>query len=58
MRSRKQTVALAVSVVGLLLLVLIQILSWREHRRLNSGAFLLLIFVIAPLLTKDRGGTR
>jgi uncharacterized membrane protein (DUF441 family) len=58
MRSRKQTVALAVSVVGLLMLVLIQILSWREHQRLNSGAFLLLVFIIAPLFTKDRSDTR
>ncbi len=37
------------SLVGLVLLIAVQILSWREHGRLNSGAFLLLIPILGPL---------
>jgi hypothetical protein len=46
--------AIAVSLIALGLLVLVQILSWRQHRRLNSGAFLLLILVMGPLLPTGR----
>jgi hypothetical protein len=56
MPSRQRTVEIAVSLFGLILLLLIQILSWREHRRLNAGAFLLLILIIGPLLPRHRGG--
>ena len=54
MTSRERRVAVAVSLVSLVLLLLVQILSWREHRRLNPGAFLLLIFVLGPLLSLRR----
>jgi hypothetical protein len=46
----RRKLARAVSLIALLLLVVLQVLSWREHRRLNPGAFLLLILVIGPLL--------
>ena len=45
-----------VSVVALLLLIAVQVASWHEHRRLNSGAFLLLIFVIGPLFAGRQKG--
>jgi hypothetical protein len=54
MPSRTRKIAVAVSLAGLVLIVLLQILSWREHGRLNAGAFLLLILVLAPLVAKDR----
>ena len=57
MPSRQRTFEVAVSLFSLILLLLIQILSWREHRRLNAGAFLLLILVIGPLLPRRRGRT-
>lgn len=48
--ARQRKIAIAVSLAALVLLLLLQILSWREYGRLNSGAFLLLILVIGPLL--------
>jgi hypothetical protein len=54
MTSRERKLAVAVSLIGLVLLVAVQILSWREHGRLNPGAFLLLIFVLGPLFTLRR----
>jgi uncharacterized membrane protein len=56
MTDNQRTMAIAVSLIGLVLLVVLQILSWREHRRLNSGAFLLLILILGPLLASRRGG--
>ncbi len=51
---RERRVAIAVSLIGLVLLLAVQILSWREHQRLNPGAFLLLIFVLGPLFSLRR----
>ena len=45
-----------VSVVAVVLLIAVQVASWHEHRRLNSGAFLLLIFVIGPLFAGRQKG--
>ena len=56
MPDRQRRIAVAVSLSALVLLVLVQILSWREHGRLNSGAFLLLILVMGPLLPRGRSG--
>ncbi|HYC31008.1 MAG TPA: hypothetical protein VEB59_01905 [Gemmatimonadales bacterium] len=42
------------SAIALLLLVAVQVLTWREHRHLNPGAFLLLILVIGPLFARGR----
>jgi putative effector of murein hydrolase LrgA (UPF0299 family) len=54
MEERHRSIAVAVSIVGLVLLLLIQVLSWRKHGRLNSGAFLLLIPIMSPLFVKSR----
>ncbi len=54
---RQRTIAVAVSLVALTLLVLVPVLSWREHRRFNPGAFLLLVLVAGPLLAARREGT-
>ena len=54
MMTRERKLAVAVSLIGLVLLLAVQILSWREHRRLNPGAFLLLIFVLGPLFSMRR----
>jgi hypothetical protein len=54
MPSRDRSIAVAVSIIGLVLLLLIQILSWRKHGRLNSGAFLLLIPILSPFFVKSR----
>ncbi|MBA2459692.1 MAG: hypothetical protein H0V43_12170 [Gemmatimonadales bacterium] len=51
---RQRIFALAVSLTALVLLVLVQVLSWREHGRFNAGAFLLI--VLASL--RARGTTR
>ena len=53
---RRPTFAFAVSVVALLLLLAVQAASWHQHRRLNAGAFLLLIFVIGPLFAGRQNG--
>ncbi|HEV8176617.1 MAG TPA: hypothetical protein VGP44_02900 [Gemmatimonadales bacterium] len=34
----------------------VQAASWHQHRRLNAGAFLLLIFVIGPLFAGRQNG--
>jgi hypothetical protein len=47
---------LVVSVVAVLLLIGVQVASWHQHRRLNPGAFLLLIFVVGPLFAHRRKG--
>lgn len=56
MTSRQRTFSIAVSLIGLALLLLLQILSWRQHRRLNAGAFLLLIPILSPFYTRNRNG--
>ncbi len=57
MRLRRTTFPQAVSVIALLLLIGVQVASWHERRQLNSGAFLLLIFVIGPLFAGRQNGT-
>jgi hypothetical protein len=49
MPSGRPTFPVVVSIIAILLLIAVQVASWLEHRRLNSGAFLLLIFAVAPL---------
>ena len=44
-----RTLARIVSLIGLVILIAVQVLSWRDHGRLNSGAFLLLIPILGPL---------
>jgi hypothetical protein len=58
MSSRQRSFAIAVSIFGLVLLLLIQFLSWRNHGRLNAGAFLLIIPIMGPLFVRPpRGGS-
>jgi hypothetical protein len=54
MPTRERTIGIVVSLTGLVLFLLIQIVSWRNDRRLNPGAFLLLIFIIGPLFARGR----
>ncbi len=56
MPTRERRIAIGVSLGALVLLALVQILSWRDYGRLNSGAFLLLILVIGPLIPTRWGG--
>ncbi len=58
MSSRTRSFAIAVSLVGMALLLLIQFLSWRNHGPLNPGAFLLVIMIVGPLFTRRETGTR
>jgi len=51
---RQRIFALAVSLTALVLLVLVQVLSWREHGRFNPGAFLLIVLVAGPLFAARR----
>ena len=53
----RRSIALAVSAIALLLLIAVQVLTWREHRQFNSGAFLLMIFVIGPLFVGRHKGS-
>ncbi len=52
----RPTFPFAVSVVALLLPLAVQAASWHQHRRLNAGAFPLLIFVIGPLFAGRQNG--
>ena len=52
MEIRHRSVAVAISILGLVLLLILQVLSWRKHGRLSSGAFLLLIPILSPLFAK------
>jgi hypothetical protein len=58
MANRRRRLAVAISLGAIVMLALVQVLSWREHRRLNPGAFLLLILVIGPLLPGRWSGRR
>jgi hypothetical protein len=55
---RQRTIALGISLVALALLLLVQVLSWREHRRFNPGAWLLIVLVVAPLFGARRSDAR
>jgi hypothetical protein len=52
----RSTFPVVMSVIAILLLIAVQVASWLEHRRLNAGAFLLLIFGVAPLFAARRKG--
>lgn len=56
MPPRQRTIALAVSLVALALLLLVQVLTWREHQRFNPGAWLLLALVLGPPMAARRSG--
>jgi hypothetical protein len=53
MPTRERTIGIVVSLTGLVLFVLIQIVSWRKEGRLAPGAFLLLILMIGPLFKRE-----
>ena len=54
----QRTIAVAVSLLALTLLLLVQFLSWREHRQFNAGAWILLVLVVGPLFVARRSGAR
>jgi di/tricarboxylate transporter len=55
---RQRTVALAVGLFALALLLLVQFLTWREHGRFNPGAWILIALMIGPLFLARRSGAR
>jgi hypothetical protein len=54
MPNRQRSIAVATSIIGVVLLLFVQVLSWQKHGRLNSGAFLLLIPILSPLFIRPR----
>jgi hypothetical protein len=58
MRTASPRLTLIVSLVVILLVAIIQILSWVRDRRLQPGAFLLLVFALPAVLQAIKRGPR
>ncbi|MEX2572295.1 MAG: hypothetical protein WD737_13435 [Gemmatimonadota bacterium] len=50
--------AIVIGLLALVLVVLVQALSWYQNGRFNPGAWLLLVFIVPPLWIALRGQRR